>query len=112
VTPDPVLRASGHVDRFTDYMVTDLVTGDCHRADHLLKGALEALLEQKAKPLSPEEVKVRPVQATLSVLGTVRILVARILGQRWWKLAGKFAENRNWDTPPLPPLPMVPWLRV
>lgn len=58
VTPDPVLRASGHVDRFTDYMVTDLVTGDCHRADHLLKAALEAALEDKTKIPSPEEIKV------------------------------------------------------
>jgi hypothetical protein len=27
VTPAPVLKASGHVDRFTDFMVTDAVTG-------------------------------------------------------------------------------------
>lgn len=59
VTPDPVLRASGHVDRFTDYMVTDVATGDCHRADHLLKAALEAALEDKTKSPSPEEIKVR-----------------------------------------------------
>ena len=32
------LRASGHVDRFTDYMVKDVKTGECYRADHLLKG--------------------------------------------------------------------------
>eukprot|EP00951_Prasinocladus_malaysianus_P011440 scaffold84453_cov20-Prasinocladus_malaysianus.AAC.1 len=32
-----VLKASGHVERFTDFMVTDLKTGDCHRADHLLE---------------------------------------------------------------------------
>lgn len=27
VTPEPVLIASGHVERFTDFMVTDLETG-------------------------------------------------------------------------------------
>ena len=27
MTPAPVLKASGHVDRFTDFMVTDVVTG-------------------------------------------------------------------------------------
>jgi glycyl-tRNA synthetase len=27
VTPEVVLKASGHVDRFTDFMVTDLKTG-------------------------------------------------------------------------------------
>jgi len=31
-------RASGHVDRFTDFMVRDTQTGDCFRADHLIEG--------------------------------------------------------------------------
>ena len=31
-------RTSGHVDRFADYMVKDVKTGDCYRADHLLEG--------------------------------------------------------------------------
>ena len=43
LTPDPVLRASGHVERFSDYMVKDLVTGECFRADHLLEDNLERL---------------------------------------------------------------------
>ena len=30
VTPEAVLKASGHVDRFTDYMVTDAQTGAWH----------------------------------------------------------------------------------
>lgn len=38
ITPEPVLRASGHVERFCDYMVKDLQKGDCFRADHLIKG--------------------------------------------------------------------------
>lgn len=32
------LRTSGHVDKFADYMVKDAKTGECYRADHLLKG--------------------------------------------------------------------------
>ncbi len=35
--PACVAQASGHVDRFTDFMVTDAVTGECFRADHLLE---------------------------------------------------------------------------
>ena len=58
VTPEVVLKASGHVERFTDFMVTDAKTGDCHRADHLLKGHLEALLEDKKAPLPSEKVRV------------------------------------------------------
>ncbi|OMO66710.1 Glycyl-tRNA synthetase / glycine--tRNA ligase [Corchorus capsularis] len=37
VTPEVVLKASGHVDKFTDLMVKDEKTGTCFRADHLLK---------------------------------------------------------------------------
>ena len=45
VTPEPVLKASGHVDRFTDLMVTDTVTNEPFRADHLLEDALEKIME-------------------------------------------------------------------
>ena len=41
LTPEAVLKTSGHVDRFTDLMVSDRVTGDFFRADHLLEGWLE-----------------------------------------------------------------------
>ncbi len=57
VTPMPVLKSSGHVDRFIDFMVHDVVTGDCHRADHLVEDVLEKLLEDKANPLTPEHTQ-------------------------------------------------------
>src|ERR1700733_7059278 len=41
MTLHDVLKTSGHVDRFTDYMVRDSKTGDFFRADHLLEAALE-----------------------------------------------------------------------
>lgn len=40
-----VLKTSGHVDRFTDWMVKDLKTGDIFRADHLVEAVLEARLK-------------------------------------------------------------------
>ena len=43
LTPEPVLRTSGHVEKFTDFMVKDVATGDCYRADHLLTQNLEKL---------------------------------------------------------------------
>mmetsp|Transcript_45829 Transcript_45829/g.111758 ORF Transcript_45829/g.111758 Transcript_45829/m.111758 type:complete len:727 (+) Transcript_45829:113-2293(+) len=46
LTPEAVLRTSGHVDRFTDLMVKDAETGECLRADHLLEDAIDELLEQ------------------------------------------------------------------
>ncbi|XP_065320818.1 glycine--tRNA ligase-like [Gordionus sp. m RMFG-2023] len=45
LTPEPVLKASGHVDRFSDYMVKDVVTQDCFRVDHLIKAHIEKLIK-------------------------------------------------------------------
>ncbi|KAI6184565.1 Diadenosine tetraphosphate synthetase [Aphelenchoides bicaudatus] len=50
LTPADVLKASGHVDRFIDWMVKDVKTGDCFRADHLIKNAAEALIKNKKTP--------------------------------------------------------------
>ena len=47
LTPTPVLEASGHVARFTDFMVKDLKNGECFRADHLIEAHLEKLLQDK-----------------------------------------------------------------
>eukprot|EP00736_Rhodelphis_marinus_P005085 Rmarinus@m.23892 len=41
LTPEAVLKASGHVDKFADFMVRDVVTNDPYRADHLLVETLE-----------------------------------------------------------------------
>ena len=38
MTPEVVLKASGHVDKFTDYMVKDDSNGEFYRADKLLEG--------------------------------------------------------------------------
>ncbi|KAG0616594.1 hypothetical protein M758_5G126900 [Ceratodon purpureus] len=46
VTPEVVLKASGHVDKFTDLMVKDEKLGSCFRADHLLKDFLTKALEE------------------------------------------------------------------
>ncbi|KAH6564115.1 hypothetical protein BASA62_008050 [Batrachochytrium salamandrivorans] len=45
LTPESVLKTSGHVDRFTDAMVKDTKTGDIFRADHLVKQILSRRLE-------------------------------------------------------------------
>lgn len=41
LTPSSVLETSGHVERFTDFMVKDEVTGDCFRADKLLEDIID-----------------------------------------------------------------------
>lgn len=73
MTPDFVLKASGHVDRFTDIMVKDMATGECIRADHLLEDVMEKrmmdtkitaeeraeakLIHAKADAYTPEELQ-------------------------------------------------------
>ncbi|KAF9111211.1 Glycine--tRNA ligase 1, mitochondrial [Mortierella sp. AM989] len=45
MTPAEVLKTSGHVDRFSDWMCKDLKTGEIFRADHLVENVLEARLD-------------------------------------------------------------------
>ena len=44
ITPEPVLKASGHVERFADLMVKDVKNGECFRLDHLIKTFFEDLI--------------------------------------------------------------------
>ena len=47
ITPEIVLKTSGHVDKFTDYAVKDIKNGQCFRADKLIKEWIET--EKKKK---------------------------------------------------------------
>jgi glycyl-tRNA synthetase len=55
LTPSSVLETSGHVERFTDFMVKDEITGDCFRADKLLEDIIDQFLA--ANPHLPVEEK-------------------------------------------------------
>ncbi len=56
LTPEPVLKASGHVDKFADLMVKDIKNGECFRLDHLIKAHLEKV---KADKKTKDETKAR-----------------------------------------------------
>ena len=45
LTPAEVLKTSGHVDKFADWMCKDPKTGEIFRADHLVEEVLEARLK-------------------------------------------------------------------
>ena len=45
MTPECVLKTSGHVDKFSDFMVKDVSNGECYRADKLLEGHIDNLLK-------------------------------------------------------------------
>lgn len=51
LTPEPILKASGHVERFADLMVKDTHTGECFRLDHLIKATLEKIGQVKGTAL-------------------------------------------------------------
>mmetsp|Transcript_27172 Transcript_27172/g.40132 ORF Transcript_27172/g.40132 Transcript_27172/m.40132 type:complete len:701 (-) Transcript_27172:84-2186(-) len=60
LTPEAVLKTSGHVDRFTDLMVKDPETGECFRADKLLEDAIDNLLEKSPNmPIEEQEEHLR-----------------------------------------------------
>ena len=45
LTPHEVLKTSGHVDKFADWMCKDPKTGEIYRADHLVEEVLESRLK-------------------------------------------------------------------
>jgi len=94
VTPYPVLKASGHVDRFIDLMVKDVVTGTCYRADHLLKDVLEAKIEEATDP----EAR-RQLELTLAHLDEFG---AEELGAELKKFDTKAPETGNELSDPYP----------
>jgi glycyl-tRNA synthetase len=54
VTPEVVLKTSGHVDKFTDFMVTDAKTGECFRADKLLEAKVDEIIADNLNPVTDE----------------------------------------------------------
>ncbi|KAI0402290.1 glycyl-tRNA synthetase 1 [Xylaria palmicola] len=44
ITPEPVLKTSGHVDKFADWMCRDPAKGEYLRADHLVENVLASRL--------------------------------------------------------------------
>ncbi|KAH8740558.1 glycyl-tRNA synthetase [Cryptosporidium ryanae] len=55
LTPHNTLKASGHVDRFTDLMITDTKTNECYRADKIIEEHISKLIKEKSDKLSKEE---------------------------------------------------------
>lgn len=80
LVPRPVFKASGHEDRFNDFMVKDEETGDIFRVDKLIEDVLEERIENHkllesggkkkgAKKLAPEVLK--RYSEILSTIGNI-----------------------------------------
>ncbi|KAH7647807.1 glycyl-tRNA synthetase [Cryptosporidium bovis] len=55
LTPHNTLKASGHVDRFTDLMITDMKTNECYRADKVIEEHISKLIKEKGDKLSSDD---------------------------------------------------------
>jgi glycyl-tRNA synthetase len=62
LTPSCVLETSGHVERFTDFMVRDEITAECFRADKLLEDAIDTFLAANATMPIQEQEQHRIIQ--------------------------------------------------
>ena len=63
LTSYPVLKASGHVDKFEDLMVKDVKTGECYRADKLLEDFIDNLLVKDKELTSDRRDELRKMAA-------------------------------------------------
>ncbi|CAN0890350.1 Glycine--tRNA ligase, mitochondrial 1 [Linum grandiflorum] len=70
VTPEVVLKASGHVDKFTDLMVKDEKTGTCYRADHLLKDFCNEKLQKDLTLTAEKSKELKHILAVLDDLSS------------------------------------------
>ncbi|CAL9737583.1 glycine--tRNA ligase 1, mitochondrial [Monosporozyma servazzii] len=59
LTPYEVLKTSGHVDKFSDWMCKDPKTGEIFRADHIVEEVLEARLkgDKEARGIAAQPVE-------------------------------------------------------
>ncbi|PWN31859.1 putative glycine--tRNA ligase GRS1 [Meira miltonrushii] len=62
MTLSDVLKTSGHVDKFADWMCKDTKTGEIFRADHLVEGVLEARLQGDEKARKAEQTNAQQAQ--------------------------------------------------
>ncbi|KAK4708626.1 hypothetical protein R3W88_029551 [Solanum pinnatisectum] len=73
VTPEVVLKASGHVEKFTDLMVKDEKTGTCYRADHLLKDFCKEKLEKDFSLSAEKAAELKHILAVLDDLSAEQL---------------------------------------
>eukprot|EP00958_Prasinococcus_capsulatus_P011578 scaffold1146_cov399-Prasinococcus_capsulatus_cf.AAC.67 len=95
VTPEVVLKASGHVDKFSDLMVRDVVNLACFRADHILKAALEPRLDD---PLTPPDA-IERIKDDLARLDEFDV---ETMGKKLKEYAIKAPDTGNDITDPFP----------
>eukprot|EP01091_Cochliopodium_minus_P003421 TRINITY_DN132_c0_g5_i1.p1 TRINITY_DN132_c0_g5~~TRINITY_DN132_c0_g5_i1.p1 ORF type:complete len:634 (+),score=219.84 TRINITY_DN132_c0_g5_i1:52-1953(+) len=96
LTPEPILKTSGHVEKFTDFMVKDVKNGVCYRADKLLEEHLDNEIESNKK-ITQEQIKEYE-----KVMAQVDDFSGEELGNMLKKYGVKSPETGNDLTDPFP----------
>ncbi|KAK4096353.1 glycyl-tRNA synthetase [Parathielavia hyrcaniae] len=114
ITPEPVLRTSGHVDKFADWMCKDPIKGECSprgdylRADHLVENVLKARLARGTRGLVKDSPKLDQVTVDEynSILAMITPPIDNYDGDALAELIRQHdiwnPENNNQVLPPVP----------
>lgn len=99
MTVAEVLKTSGHVDKFTDWMVKDKKTGDIFRADHLVEAALEAKLKgnQDARGIAAQPVDAEKDNKVKKKKVKANAVVARLEDAEVAEIESVLAQMDNYD---------------
>jgi len=96
-----VLKTSGHVDKFTDWMVKDAKTGDIFRADHLVEAVLEARLKGDKEARGEAAVPVDAEKEAKSKKKKVKSTAVKLDDQVVADIENVLAQIDNYDGPGL-----------
>lgn len=91
LTPHEVLKTSGHVDKFSDWMCKDPKNGEILRADHFVEEVLERRLagDKEARGLKIEEKEEDPKKKKRKVKETKAIKLDDAVVQEYGEILAK-----------------------
>ncbi|KAF2654266.1 glycyl-tRNA synthetase-like protein [Lophiostoma macrostomum CBS 122681] len=96
LTPYEVLKTSGHVDKFADWMCKDPKTGEIFRADHLVEEVLESRLkgDKEARGEKVEEKEEDPKKKKKKVKNIAAVKLEDAVVQEYEEILAKI-DNYN-----------------
>ncbi|KAI8950609.1 glycyl-tRNA synthetase 1 [Xylaria longipes] len=104
ITPEPVLKTSGHVDKFADWMCKDPARGEYLRADHLVENVLASRLTRGVNGPSKNSPKLD--EATAAEYQKILAKIDNYDGPELGDLITKFdIRNPDGNGEVLPPMP-------
>ncbi|KAI0904620.1 glycyl-tRNA synthetase 1 [Ustulina deusta] len=104
ITPEPVLKTSGHVDKFADWMCKDPARGEYLRADHLVENVLASRLARGVNGPSKNSPKLD--EATAAEYRSILAKIDNYDGPELGDLITKFdIRNPDGNGEVLPPMP-------